>query len=235
MLGIASINPKLGGDARWTPNHRSHVGRSGIGAARRERSPRPGHGLGGAHERALDALDGAGPRAAPSWPSPGSRDPRSRDTRQPVASASRISPRPREQDGLFGRWRLTRPLRGLCARAGAPGRDHDRQLPPRGARDKGAGRGLPRALDELCHTGQTGAAKAFKNARWSPATNPDDLTDHQAATLAALQTAGGKAPRASAHEETVREIFKPGLTVATVAKLVDRLLARLSRSRLSRS
>jgi transposase len=86
--------------------------------------------------------------------------------------------------------------------------------------------------NELRHTGETGAAKAFKDARWSLLKNPEDLTDRQAATLAALQTAGGKVPRAWAHKETVREIFKPGLTVAAVEKLIDRLLARLSRSRL---
>ena len=68
--------------------------------------------------------------------------------------------------------------------------------------------------NELRHTGETGAAKAFKDARWSLLKNPEDLTDRQAATLAALQTAGGKVPRAWAHKETVREIFKPGLTVA---------------------
>jgi transposase len=86
--------------------------------------------------------------------------------------------------------------------------------------------------NELRHAGETNAAKAFKDARWSLLKNPEDLTDRQAATLAALQTAGGKVPRAWAHKETVREIFTPGLTVAAVEKLIDRLLARLSRSRL---
>ena len=51
------------------------------------------------------------------------------------------------------------------------------------------------------------AAKAFKDARWSLPKNPEDLTDRQAATLAALQTAGGKVPRAWAQKETVREMF----------------------------
>ena len=86
--------------------------------------------------------------------------------------------------------------------------------------------------NELRRLGELGAAKAFKDARWSLLKNPEHLTDRQAATLAALQTAGGKVPRAWAHKETVREIFKPGLTVAAVEKLIDRLLARLSRSRL---
>jgi transposase len=87
--------------------------------------------------------------------------------------------------------------------------------------------------NELRHIGELGAAKAFKDARWSLLKNPEHLTDRQAATLAALQTAGGTVPRAWAHKETVREIFKPGLSVAAVAELIDRLLARLSRSRLA--
>jgi transposase len=86
--------------------------------------------------------------------------------------------------------------------------------------------------NELRAAGAGDTAKAFKDARWSLLKNPEDLTDRQAATLAALQTAGGKVPRAWAHKETVREIFKPGLSVAAVEKLIDRLLARLSRSRL---
>jgi transposase len=87
--------------------------------------------------------------------------------------------------------------------------------------------------NELRHLGELGAAKAFKDARWSLLKNPEHLSDRQAATLAALQTAGGKVPRAWAHKETVREIFKPGLSVTAVEKLIDRLLARLSRSRLA--
>jgi transposase len=87
--------------------------------------------------------------------------------------------------------------------------------------------------NELRHLGELGAAKAFKDARWSLLKNPEHLSDRQAATLAALQTVGGKVPRAWAHKETVREIFKPGLSVAAVEQLIDRLLARLSRSRLA--
>jgi transposase len=86
--------------------------------------------------------------------------------------------------------------------------------------------------NELRATGASDTAKAFKGARWSLLKNPEHLSDRQAQTLAALQTAGGKVPRAWAHKETVREIFKPGLSVAAVEQLIDRLLARLSRSRL---
>jgi transposase len=86
--------------------------------------------------------------------------------------------------------------------------------------------------NELRHLGELAAANAFKDARWALLKNPEHLTDRQAATLATLQTAGGKVPRAWAHKETVREIFKPGLSVAAVEQLIARLLARLSRSRL---
>jgi transposase len=86
--------------------------------------------------------------------------------------------------------------------------------------------------NELRHAGEIAAAKAFKDARWSLLKNPDDLTDRQAATLAALQAAGGKIARAWAMKEMVRAIFAPGLTVEAVSELLDRLLARLARSRL---
>ena len=76
------------------------------------------------------------------------------------------------------------------------------------------------------------AAKQFKDARWSLLKNPEDLTERQAATLAVLTASGGKLARAWALKEMVREIFKPGLTLAAVEKLIDRLLSRLSRSRL---
>jgi transposase len=87
--------------------------------------------------------------------------------------------------------------------------------------------------NELRAAGETTAAKQFKHDRWSLLRNPEDLTDRQATILAAIRAGGGKLARAWAMKEMVREIFKPGLTLAAVAKLIDRLLARLSRSRLS--
>ena len=81
-------------------------------------------------------------------------------------------------------------------------------------------------------TGDTSAAKAFKDSRWSLLKNPADLTDTQVDTLAAIHATGGKVPRAWAMKEMVRAIFAPNLTVDTVDELIDRLLARLSRSRL---
>jgi transposase len=86
--------------------------------------------------------------------------------------------------------------------------------------------------NELRRTGELDAAKEFKDARWSLLKNPQDLTDQQADTLAAMHAAGGKIPRAWAMKEMVRAIFAPGLTVEDVSVLIDRLLARLSRSRL---
>ena len=86
--------------------------------------------------------------------------------------------------------------------------------------------------NELRRAGEQYAAKAFKDARWSLLKNPDDLTDQQAATLQALKVAGGKVARAWTMKEMVRAIFAPDLTVEAVAQLLDRLLARLARSRL---
>ncbi len=97
-----------------------------------------------------------------------------------------------------------------------------------------------KALDEvrrehwnlLRGAGDTHAAKQFKDNRWSLLKNPADLTETQADTLAALHAAGGKIPRAWAMKEMVRAIFAASLTVDAVDQLIDRLLARLSRSRL---
>ena len=86
--------------------------------------------------------------------------------------------------------------------------------------------------NELRSTGETDAAKQFKHDRWALLKNPEDLSDRQAATLQALRAAGGKVVRAWAMKEMVRAIFAPGLAVEDVAELIDRLLARLSRSRL---
>jgi transposase len=95
--------------------------------------------------------------------------------------------------------------------------------------DIGVGTG---SLLSACRTGDTGAAKQFKDSRWALLKNPGDLTDTQADTLTALHAAGGKVPRAWTMKEMVRAIFAPGLTTDAVDQLIDRLLARLSRSRL---
>jgi transposase len=87
--------------------------------------------------------------------------------------------------------------------------------------------------NELRQAGATAAAKQFKADRWALLKNPDDLSDLQAATLAAIRSGGGKIARAWAIKEMVRAIFAPGLTVEAVGKLIDRLLSRLSRCRLA--
>jgi transposase len=86
--------------------------------------------------------------------------------------------------------------------------------------------------NELRATGDRDTAKQFKNSRWSLLKNPQDLSDQQAATLAAIKAGGGKTARAWAIKEMVRAIFAPGLTVQDVDELLDRLLSRLSRCRL---
>ena len=87
--------------------------------------------------------------------------------------------------------------------------------------------------NELRRAGEAGAAKQFKHDRWALLKNPGDLTDRQAATLAAIRAAGGNVARAWAMKEMVRAIFAAGLTVEAVGELLDRLLARLSRCRLA--
>ena len=77
------------------------------------------------------------------------------------------------------------------------------------------------------------AAKRFKDARWSLLKAPKNLTDTQAATLGRLKAAGGEVWRAYTLKEATRAIFAPGLTVADVEVLIDRLLSRLARSRLA--
>jgi transposase len=86
--------------------------------------------------------------------------------------------------------------------------------------------------NELRGHGDTAVAKQFKHDRWALLKNPADLTDQQAAVLAQIQAGGGKIARAWAMKEMVRAIFAKGLTVETVAGLIDRLLARLARCRL---
>jgi transposase len=86
--------------------------------------------------------------------------------------------------------------------------------------------------NQLRAAGQADSAKQFKDSRWSLLKNPDQLTDQQATTLAAIRAGGGKTARAWAMKEMVRAIFAAGLTVQAVDQLLDRLLARLSRCRL---
>lgn len=87
--------------------------------------------------------------------------------------------------------------------------------------------------NELRSLGDPDAAKQFKQARWSLLKNPEDLTDQQAQTLAALQADGGTVARAYTLKEALRAILAPGLTPAQVAALLSRFCSRASRSRLT--
>jgi transposase len=86
--------------------------------------------------------------------------------------------------------------------------------------------------NELRQTGDQEAAKRFKDARWSLLKAPAKLTDKQAVTLRRLKAAGGEVWRGYTLKEATRGIFAPGLTIADVEVLIDRLLSRLARSRL---
>jgi len=86
--------------------------------------------------------------------------------------------------------------------------------------------------NELRQSGDPQAAKRFKDARWSLLKAPTNLTDNQAATLRRIKAAGGEVWRAYTLKEAARGIFAPGLAVADVEVLIDRLLSRLARSRL---
>jgi transposase len=86
--------------------------------------------------------------------------------------------------------------------------------------------------NELRQSGDQEATKRFKDARWSLLKIPEKLTDKQAATLQRLKAAGGELWRGYTLKEATRGIFAPGLTVADVEILIDRLLSRLARSRL---
>lgn len=86
--------------------------------------------------------------------------------------------------------------------------------------------------NELRSLGDQDTAKRFKDARWSLLKKPEKLTDKQAITLRRLKAAGGEVWRAYMLKEAVRGIFEHGLTPEDVEVLIDRLLSRLSRSRL---
>jgi transposase len=86
--------------------------------------------------------------------------------------------------------------------------------------------------NELRALSDQDAAKRFKDSRWSLLKAPKNLTDKQAATLKRLKSAGGEAWRGYTLKEAARGIFEHGLTLKDVELLIDRLLSRLSRSRL---
>ncbi|MGH3469549.1 MAG: ISL3 family transposase [Thermocrispum sp.] len=90
-----------------------------------------------------------------------------------------------------------------------------------------------RALwQELRALPDPGFAKRFKGARWALLKNPDDLTDRQAATLAAIRRNGGATWRAYRLKEALRAIFAGDLTSDDADELLGRWCSWAQRSRL---
>lgn len=75
-------------------------------------------------------------------------------------------------------------------------------------------------------------ARRFKGARWALLRNPEDLTDRQADTLAAIRRSGGAVWRAYKGKEALRAIFAGDLPEPEVAVLLDRWCGWAQRSRL---
>jgi transposase len=76
-------------------------------------------------------------------------------------------------------------------------------------------------------------ARDFKGARWALLKNPDDLTDRQAAQLAKIKRTRGGIWRAYEMKEQFRAVFAGDLDPADAIDLLDRWIARASRSRLA--
>lgn len=75
-------------------------------------------------------------------------------------------------------------------------------------------------------------AKSFKGSRWALLKNPEDLTDTQAAQLAAIKRNRGGIWRAYDMKEQFRAIIAGDLTRDEAAVLLDRWCTRALRSRL---
>jgi transposase len=89
-----------------------------------------------------------------------------------------------------------------------------------------------KAWNELRAGGDAEAAKKFKGARWALLKNPGDLDDGQAAVLRRLKRRGGDVWRAYTLKEAFRAIFAGDLAPDQAGALIDRWIARASRSRL---
>jgi len=76
------------------------------------------------------------------------------------------------------------------------------------------------------------AAHTFKGARWALLKRPDHLTDDQAGTLRKLRRRGGQLWRAYTLREAFRAIFAGDLNTDEVTELIDRWIAKASRSRI---
>jgi len=76
------------------------------------------------------------------------------------------------------------------------------------------------------------AAHKFKGARWALLKRPDHLTGDQAGTLRKLRRRGGELWRAYTLREAFRAVFAGDLNIGEVTELIDRWIAKASRSRI---
>ncbi len=88
------------------------------------------------------------------------------------------------------------------------------------------------AWNELRRSGNPEAAHKFKGARWALLKNPTNLSDEQTATLRKLKRRGGQVWRAYTLKEAFRAVFAGDLTTQEVTELIDRWIAKASRSRI---
>ena len=86
--------------------------------------------------------------------------------------------------------------------------------------------------NHLRRTTDAATASKFKGVRWALLRNPDDLSDRQHDTLAALRRAGTAVWRAYQLKEALRGVFDPALRHTDVSALLDRWCAWAQRSRL---
>lgn len=89
-----------------------------------------------------------------------------------------------------------------------------------------------RAVWQQMRAADPTAAHKFKGARWALLKRPDHLTDDQAGTLRKLRRRGGQLWRAYTLREAFRAIFAGDLTTDEVTELIDRWIAKASRSRI---
>jgi transposase len=87
--------------------------------------------------------------------------------------------------------------------------------------------------NQLRDSAEPDLARRFKGARWALLKNPEDLSDKQADSLAAIRRTGGAVWRAYKGKEALRAIFAGDLTEKEVIGLLDRWCAWAQRSRLS--
>jgi transposase len=89
-----------------------------------------------------------------------------------------------------------------------------------------------RAVWQQMRATDPAAAHKFKGARWALLKRPDHLSEDQAGTLRKLRRRGGQLWRAYTLREAFRAIFAGDLHTEEVTELIDRWIAKASRSRI---